>query len=315
GLPMAIVAAFSIVMTIGAEFHLLPPPRPSVDMDRTILTHQADMAGTAPAADALLLGDSSCLIDIRATALEQSTKRRVLNLGTLSYLSFDGFALLLREYAGTHASSKPATVVILLHPSSLRRHESEAYFLKSLEAFLAGEDFCTGKALSSQPLCRLGFYAFRDRLLTRWLGWPLPQEYATRYGFTTHLWKRMTQDKGSVQTSGLYVYEKGQGSAEYHVSSGAKNLSRFFRQRLPKGYRLAIGLTPIPASFALPDYDATRMELLQQWTEAIGADAVLSSLPATLPDALFASTTHLNDKGAKVFTDQLSTALRKASNP
>jgi hypothetical protein len=39
------------------------------------------------------------------------------------------------------------------------------------------------------------------------------------------------------------------------------------------------------------------------------ADQPLHELPATLPDAFFASSTHLNERGVKLYTERLATAL------
>jgi len=42
----------------------------------------------------------------------------------------------------------------------------------------------------------------------------------------------------------------------------------------------------------------------------MGADQVLTNLPATLPDACFASTTHLNQKGVTRYTQILAHRLK-----
>src|SRR5215510_14013984 len=88
GGPLVPVAAFAMTMHLGAAVKLFPPPRPTLDIDRTILLHQAEASRTRQDADVLLLGDSSCLMNVSTRQLAEGLpgQHRVLNLGTLSYL-------------------------------------------------------------------------------------------------------------------------------------------------------------------------------------------------------------------------------------
>ena len=76
----------------------LPDPLPILDMDRTILLHQAKASTGKHDAEIVLIGDSSCLMDISTTGLAEQLGRKVLNLGTLSYLDITDFALILEHY-------------------------------------------------------------------------------------------------------------------------------------------------------------------------------------------------------------------------
>src|SRR5687768_2411690 len=40
--PLIVVAVFAVLMHLGAALNLLPKPRPALDVDRTILIHQAE---------------------------------------------------------------------------------------------------------------------------------------------------------------------------------------------------------------------------------------------------------------------------------
>jgi hypothetical protein len=50
--------------------------------------------------------------------------------------------------------------------------------------------------------------------------------------------------------------------------------------------------------------------MLEQWIEWLEADAALTTLPNTLPDRYFATTTHLNARGRARFTETLAAQLR-----
>jgi hypothetical protein len=103
------------------------------------------------------------------------------------------------------------------------------------------------------------------------------------------------------------------GNAEYGLAPALETDSQNFRRALGKEIRLVIGITPIPESFVPASYAGRRYgEMLDQWGSWIGADALLKSLPPTLPDACFAKTTHLNTVGMVEYTQRLAEALRPA---
>ena len=51
--------------------------------------------------------------------------------------------------------------------------------------------------------------------------------------------------------------------------------------------------------------------MLREWSQWLQADGILEQLPATLPERLFATTTHLNESGARFYTDLLAESLGK----
>ena len=96
-MPLLPMAVFAALMHAGALVRLLPAPRPTLDIDRTLLVHQAEASRARHDADVLLLGDSSCLMDVDAKQLGNQLGRPALNLGTLSYLDLNAAAALLRR--------------------------------------------------------------------------------------------------------------------------------------------------------------------------------------------------------------------------
>jgi hypothetical protein len=68
-IPMIACLAFTATMLLGASARIFPAPRPILDTDRTILIHQAEASRTASSYDIILIGDSSCLMDVNARQL------------------------------------------------------------------------------------------------------------------------------------------------------------------------------------------------------------------------------------------------------
>src|SRR5258706_16426493 len=100
---IAFLFIFAAFLHVSAKLHLLPRPRPAFDTDRTILCHQADAARSAEPAAVLLIGDSSCLMDLSARALGERLGTSVLDLATFSYLGLPDYAALIQARAASHA--------------------------------------------------------------------------------------------------------------------------------------------------------------------------------------------------------------------
>ena len=58
------LAVFAALMHGAAALGLLPAPRPALDTDRTILIHQVEASRARQEAEVVLIGDSSCLMDV-----------------------------------------------------------------------------------------------------------------------------------------------------------------------------------------------------------------------------------------------------------
>src|SRR5881397_1860673 len=84
GGPVAALVVFALLLHGGAAVGLLPAPRPALDTERTILLHQAQASRAPHNAEILLIGDSSCLMDVSARQLSEQLGRPALNLGTFS---------------------------------------------------------------------------------------------------------------------------------------------------------------------------------------------------------------------------------------
>lgn len=309
-LPLLPVVAFAIIIQAAGKARLLPDPRPALDVDRTILIHQAEAAQHGPAANLIVLGDSTSLMDVSAPALQKDLGGdwRVLDLGTLSYLDLNGYARLLRQYIQNHPGNA-SLVVLLLHPEALRPGVSQPYFASVLESYLLREDFCTPRFV--KLFCWLGIDVFHARISSRLFPPPLPGVYGRYYGFANNLWTYLDEHQGSAIDPRAFHADEAHPIAKFRAGKTFQEQSENFRAAMPQGIKLAVGITPVPETFSLSSFPQARDQMLQEWGSWLKADIVLSNLPPTLTEAFFSSTTHLNEKGNEEFTQRLGRALKE----
>src|SRR5262249_49936005 len=130
------VLLFAVLLRLGALSHLLPSSWPALDVDRTVLTHQLVASQRPNRAELIFIGDSSCLMDVSGDKVEEifQAKPHSLNLGTLMYVGFDGYAAMLSHYTRANPG-KLQTVVVLVHPETLRRRSAGAPYLILMSDF------------------------------------------------------------------------------------------------------------------------------------------------------------------------------------
>lgn len=304
-LPLAL---FGAAMRVGADFDLLPAPKPIFDMDSAVILHQARSAASDTNANLILVGDSSCLMDVDVRELDVvSGFTNVLNLGTLSYLDLDAYATLLQKRFSRDPRPTQA-VVLLTHPEALRLGAPNPRHAEMLASFLASKDYCEPDA---DFACAAGMEIARGRLLSRIVPSALPGALGQFYGFTPNLWAYLDAHHGSAVDPGVFDAKTAAGNAEYRLSAHVIESSRRFRASLPPGVQLYLGITPAPAGFVPPNHAETISRILREWNAAIQADHVLL-LPATMDDDTFASVTHLNARGQTAFSKNLAAALSAA---
>ena len=300
-LPFAAVVLATLAAASGLLHGLVRvgalTPWPLLDMDRTVLWQKVELAERGGLADLVLVGDSSCLLDVDARALPG----RTLNLGTVSHLSLAAHGRLLERYLA-RAPQLPGAVIVLLHPDALRREEPVPAVEAALDAMLAGRFAGAGGGLRARVESVLGIELLRQGVQARVLPVPLARGQGARFGFTSVLRDELWAASGSLAATGRYVFAAGQGRAVYRVAAAVKRDSR----RLPAGVPLYLGLTPLPASFAPPDHAAAAARLLREWGDACGRPVRLLDLPAVLPDERFADRFHLNQDGRRIYTEALA---------
>lgn len=302
--PLLPLVVFAVAMQVGARTGLLPAPRPTLDTERAVLIHQADAARSPQDAEVVLLGDSSCLMNVSALQLGESLGRPTLNLGTFSFLDVNSHAAMLREYARTNPGRLSA-VVLLMHAETLRRLGAEAFYADALENFWAGKDHSAGGAWDAQIGKALGADIFKGRILARAMPLPLGGVYGRRYGFTQDLENHLTTHRGSMVDPDP---QQLKGGTEYRLAATLEKASKNFRAAVPSGVNLFVGITPAPERFAGSSYPALRDAMLTQWSGWIGGTP-LTNLPAAMADVDFVRTTHLNEGAISNYTATLAAAL------
>jgi hypothetical protein len=306
GSPLVPLVLFTAFLHLSAR-GILPPPRPTLDTERTILIHQAESARRSHNAEILLVGDSSCLMDVSARQLSEQLGRPALNLGTFSYLDVNAHALLLREYVRANPGRLRA-VVLMMNAESLRRIGSEPYYLRVLTDFWEGRDQSRTETAEGRISSFVGTDIFKGRLYSRALPVPLDGAYGRRYGFNRDLENFMTREHGSAIDPKEQPFA---GNAEYRLSPTLERASGAFKAAVPPGAQLLVGITPLPERFAGAQYPQLHTAMLKQWSDWLGADAALNDLPPTLPEESFVRTTHLKEAAVPVYTGKVAAALRR----
>lgn len=307
--PLLPLAIFAAIMHGGTLLSLWPPPRPALDIDRTILLHQIEASRRTHAAEVILLGDSSCLMDVDAAQLQHASARSCLNLATVSYLDLDHHRMLLESYRQANPAH-PRVVLLLMHPASLRQAAPDALFARFFEGYLNDRPTTPRRTALDRVEWMLGLDSFRERILARLVPHPLPGSFGTKYGFTSNLEEHMTRHQGSLIDP---TRQEPRGNPEYQLHPVLESQSNRLRRTLPPSVKLVVGLTPLPEGFPFADYPELSRSMLTQWAQWLGADAALHELPPTLPASMFATATHLNEEGARQFTDRLAELLTNAS--
>jgi len=284
---------------------ILPSPRPVTDVDSTILIHQADAARNLQGNALVLLGDSSCLMDVDASQLTEQLRISCLNLGTLSYLDLDAAGQLLRLQA-TPPEEAPQHVVLLMHPEALRRAMAEEWMQRFLSDYLDGRLRPVTSAWLGRLQSWTGLATWKACVLDRFVSAPLSGAFGRQYGFCRQLEDYMKAHRGSALDPRADPFA---GSREYQLAASLEAKSRMFASTVPTGTVLSVGITPIPGGFAPEGYAATHDEMLQTWASWLGATHALRDLPESMPDRLFATATHLNKEGVDHYTRMLAQVL------
>ena len=307
GLGVVLAAA---ALHLLNRLELLPAPVPA-DIDRTILSGKARLALEAPPASLVVVGDSSCLMDVDAPLLSHLlASESVLNLGTLSYLDLNAHGELLDRFARRHPGSGPATVVVLLHPEALRwgtpRDEFTGYLHKRLDTARPRDSLSPARSTAD---AWLGGPILRERVVQPRVPSPLPGSFGIGYGCNWGLGETLVRRQGSLTDPERFDAATLRGNAEYRLGNGIEAASLGFARFRPPGSQLVVGITPVPESFAAEGHDAKVRAMLETWARWMGADRALTNLPGRLPDSLFATHTHLNAEGAALFTRRLADQL------
>jgi hypothetical protein len=300
GLPIGGVLLLGLIIRLAVFLPFAPKPRPTLDVDRTVIVQQIDASNRADQADILLIGDSSCLMNIDATLLSEISGKRVTNLGTLSFLDIHTFSRLLRNYL-SNQTKEPATIIFLAHPDFVRKKSSSRAHLETFDFYINQKDHAYGYLAPWDPRRLLGTHIVDGRFLSR-IPIPLSGSFGRFYGFTTELMEFMNLHNGSAIDPRRLQVDDLTGSTDYRVAKFHSRQAPDLTSAIPTSAKLYLGLTPVPESFPEGDFRVEYDRLLQDWSAAFTNALSLGKLPPTLDDAAFATKTHLTGKAAKEYT-------------
>jgi hypothetical protein len=255
------VIVFAVILRLGAVSGVLPRPWPVLDLEHTVLTHQALASQTPGKSDILLIGDSSCLMNVSTSQLEEryGGTHSAVNLGTFMYLGFYGYAALLSRYT-TVNPGRLRKIVVIVHPEMLRGVKPIPQYYQFVSSVYSGDEYGDSDSPLGQLRGLFGLDIFQSRILSR-MPLPLPKEYGRFYGFNLDLYAFMDRHHGSAVDPHHYQPSAGQGNAEYRLASTLETGCKAFRAAVPTDVKLVVALSPIPESFAPTNY-ATRWERL-----------------------------------------------------
>ena len=308
--PLLGIAVLLAVLHGARLLNLLPVPV-AADLERTILASKVKLASHTQPTPIVLVGDSSCMMNADALALSRNLGSEVLNLGTFSHLDLSAHAALLRRRLES-STPAPRDILLLLHPSALKRSSSEPGFERFLASRLQGDPILAESPSRHPVEAVLGGAFLRERLLQPWIPSLLRKEFAVAYGTTWNIQRRLDQQSGSLIDPTRFDAESLRGRYEFALGNGLEAASREFRKAVPPNCRLWVGLTPVPESLALPGHADQVAGLQMTLTDWLAPAIGLTNLPTTLPDTLFATATHLNSQGVTTWTETLAREIKQA---
>lgn len=308
--PTIVVFALVVAMLhLSRVLGWLPLPPVSEDPDTTVLGHQALASRSCHRAEIVLLGDSTCLMGVDALQLSRGLpgSPRVFSLALFLWLDFNVYADALSDFVAANPGAVRA-VILLVSPAKLAQPSpSNSNLLKEWRVMREGYRRTALDRDTHAWRDWLGVRLARQRLASHLLNQPLRGSGAAFYGFSSEIDAYMTRHEGSGVDYGTTLARPRSRpqtllSVEWPLAPELESETRAFRSRIPPGVKLWIGLTPSPKQDSAADARRERDDLLRRWNSWLQADALLTNLPATLPDPFFSRTAHLNEAGQKRFT-------------
>lgn len=302
--PTMLVAAV-VVGAAEAWFRLNPSEVPT-DLESMVLQAQHDRASTIGAADALIVGDSSGLMDIDAGQLASRLGRRVESLAIIGFAGPRGFAALLGEYA---TRAQPATILLVMHGESLNLPEQTFSDLGLEEQALSGR-----RRRPAPP----GVGARRrlfETLVSPLVEFPLPGAYGTHYGMPSELRRQLSLGHGSLVDPSQSWAAGQRIDYVFTVSDAVRTRLSAVDAAVAFSAALYLVISPLPQSAIGATTPQTRDRTSAEVLKALGARWQAIDTPIGLDDRLFATVTHLNADGRRQFTEQLAAALSPPPKP
>jgi hypothetical protein len=282
------------------------PPRPN-GLEQIVVQHQQQAARKLGPRDVLLIGDSSCLMNVAAGQLhDPESVRSFLNLGMVSIVPLTSFAQLVADHAAAN-SGFPKYVVLIIHPEILRREIDAASTLSDASAPTLSRD-----TIRSVFLQTAGILPAFERTVGKCRLNILPGRYGTFYGFDATLLRFLEQHAGSAIDPSTGAFSKPEPPT-FNLSDQFRREASEFRKLIPENVKLFVVLSPFPENAAVQNNGAKREAFLTELTQLL-APATALNLPGTLPNIFFATPTHLRAEYRPVYTRLLNEEFRRTAD-
>lgn len=292
-LPAAVWAGAALMVVTVWAFYQSDVPLPSkARVERLIIDEQNRRADTLGDVDVLLAGDSSCLMGIDMAVLRQRLGRTVESLCTIGLVGPAGNAVMLDRYFGR--GRRTGVLVLMLHPVTL-----------ATGALPGWEKGPAGATSDDRPPPTFGAI-LRARLadLTGPLSDPALEDWGAIYYGRESAMRQFLVDNHGTLVDPTPFRGPHDPSPLAIAPRMVASLQRFADK--VRGYpigRLLFVLTPTP------DGGPTEAALAAVLA-ALGNSAAPVAAPAVMDSRDFATTTHLNEQGRRVYAVALADALR-----
>jgi hypothetical protein len=288
-----------------------------LSVDHFIVLEQIRRAAEVPAPDIAFFGDSSCLMGVDPRVIERTLDvRPVQSFCSIGYLGPAGYELMLSRMIARKAA--PRTLVFMFHPATFRREVVWEYW----PAFVMSAGQAAAPALRF-PRSSLDYLELE--WLSRLIYSPLPAAYGRYYGGEGAFRSAIDARQGSAidPNTGLNVASLDaikavpsppdgpvtDFSTNQSYRDALKTLAETVRKLLPATSVYLI-VSPLPDYTFRPGTLEQRAEQAAEIARALGIEnSHILNTPATLYAAYFASTTHLNRWGQRVFSKTLAEAI------
>lgn len=251
--------------------------------------------------DILILGDSSSLTGVNARKLHQKLNPlSVQSLATFRNHTPAGHGMMLTHLMASE--KKPKYIVYQVHPETAKADPQIAEHLLNFTQTVRSK--VTNGSYFRDP---------RERLIDVFglaLQEPLQGIYGARYGKPNQYAEELNQDHGTIVDPYPFGWETeacGQQTPPYTVTDQYKENLKIFADQLSKtDTKVGILISAVPCILATPDYVTYRENfktfLIQTFKNS---NAVFLDTPISYPNNMFATETHLNEKGREKFTAEL----------
>lgn len=290
---------------VGLMRDLLPDRRPPMIGDHFISHQRDEFTRSNDTAEVLIIGDSSALMGVDAVTLGERLPGhpRVYNLGLFLGLPLDVYGEIAGDFVARHPGQVKAVVLLTTSwrltdakPVDIRLNYWRELRAQNGEPGLGSPDLFDRLLAITEST---------ERFISRGLPFVAHQKIGVTYGERLSAANRLIAFNGTLVTEGSFTRTGGERMT-WKMDDAARDQGAAIRNAIPRGVDLIFGIMPAPETTVSTNATSGRKDLMLAFNQSLQADALLTRIPATLPDGLFSDSVHLNARGQARFTDQLA---------